>query len=164
VTVNLLTGAGSGGTAAGDTYSSIEGVLGGTGVDTLIGDNNANFLDGGAGNDTLTGNGGADTFVLKVSGGGHDNITDFSTLADQIFVNTGDGLSIDTAFAVDAANFHTGDENVAATWNGGTGKEFVFNSGTGELWYSANGTGGDKVDLAHVSTGLPLTATNVHVF
>ena len=90
-----------------------------------------------------------------MSGGGHDNITDFSTLADQIFVNTGDGLSIDTAFAVDAANFHTGDENVAATWNGGTGKEFVFNSGTGELWYSANGTGGDKVDLAHVRRACP---------
>ncbi|MGH6710398.1 MAG: DUF5801 repeats-in-toxin domain-containing protein, partial [Bradyrhizobium sp.] len=168
VTVNLNGVAGSGGTAAGDTYSSIEGILGGTGADTLIGDGNANFLDGGAGDDILTGNGGADTFLLKVSGGGHDNITDFSTLADQIFVNTGDGLSIGSAFTVDAANFHNvaavGDENVGANWNGGTGKEFLFNSATGELWYSANGTGSDKIDLAHVSTGVPLAAANVHVF
>jgi len=162
VTVNLSTGHGSGGTAANDTYSSIEGILGGSGADSLIGDANANYLDGGAGNDSLTGNAGNDTFVLKVSGGGHDNITDFVSLADQIFVNTGDNLSIGTAFTVDAANFHTGDETQAATWNGGTGKEFVFNGATGELWYSANGTGGDKVALAHVSTGV--AAADVHVF
>ena len=100
--------------------------------------------------------------MLKVSGGGHDSITDFASLADQIFVNTGDNLSIGTAFTVDAANFHTGDETQAATWNGGTGKEFVFNGATGELWYSANGTGADKVALAHVSTGV--VAADVHVF
>ena len=117
----------------------------------------------GAGNDFLTGGLGNDTFVLNVVNGGHDTLVDFTSLADQIFVNTGDGLPIGTAVTLDPANLHYGNEAVAATWNGGTGKEFVFNAGTQELWYSANGTGSDKVDLAHVSTGVPVAA-DVHTF
>nr|WP_283806333.1 DUF5801 repeats-in-toxin domain-containing protein [Bradyrhizobium viridifuturi] len=164
VTVNLQTGTGTGGSAQGDTYSSIEGILGGSGNDTLTGlAAGGNYLDGGAGNDTLNGGAGNDTFVLQLSGGGHDTINNFNALSDQIFVNLGDNLSIGQASTVAAANFHTGDETNAATWNGGTGKEFVFNAATQELWYSANGTGTDKVDLAHVSTGVP-AATNVHVY
>ncbi len=42
----------------------------------------------------------------------------------------------------------------AATWNGGAGKEFVFNTASHELWYFADGTGTDKIDLAHISTGV----------
>ncbi|GKQ49736.1 hypothetical protein BRSPCE3_05900 [Bradyrhizobium sp. Ce-3] len=164
VTVNLQTGHGSGGTAAGDTYSGIEGILGGSGNDTLTGlAAGGNYLDGGPGNDTLNGGAGNDTFVLQLNGGGHDTINNFNALSDQIFVNLGDNLSIGQASTVAAANFHTGDETNAATWNGGTGKEFVFNATTHELWYSANGTGSDKVDLAHVSTGVP-AAANVHVY
>jgi hypothetical protein len=37
--------------------------------------------------------------------------------------------------------------------------KFFFNAATYELWYSPNGTG-DKVDLAHVSTGV--AATDIH--
>ncbi|MHC2335526.1 DUF5801 repeats-in-toxin domain-containing protein [Bradyrhizobium sp. USDA 4454] len=164
VTVNLQSGTGLGGTAQGDTYSGIEGILGGSGNDTLTGLTvGGNYLDGGPGNDILNGGSGNDTFVLQLNGGGHDTINNFNALSDQIFVNLGDNLSIGQASTVAAANFHTGDETNAATWNGGTGKEFVFNAATQELWYSANGTGTDKVDLAHVSTGVP-AAANVHVY
>ncbi|WP_338833505.1 DUF5801 repeats-in-toxin domain-containing protein [Bradyrhizobium septentrionale] len=167
VTVNLTTGLGSGGagsTAVGDTYTSIEGILGGSGNDTLTGlAAGGTYFDGGAGSDTLNGGAGNDTFVLTLNGGGHDTINNFNGLSDQIFVNLGDNLSIGQASTVDASNFHVGDETQAATWNGGTGKEFVFNTTTHELWYSANGTGTDKVDLAHVSTGVP-AAANVHVY
>ncbi|MGF6313539.1 hypothetical protein ABIB82_007692, partial [Bradyrhizobium sp. i1.8.4] len=164
VMVNLVTGTGTGGTAQGDTYSGIEGILGGSGNDTLTGlAAGGNYLDGGAGNDILNGGAGNDTFVLQLNGGGHDTINNFNALSDQIFVNLGDNLSIGQASTVAAANFHVGDETSASVWNGGTGKEFVFNNTTHELWYSANGTGTDKVDLAHVSTGVP-AAANVHVY
>ncbi|HXC74119.1 MAG TPA: calcium-binding protein, partial [Sphingomicrobium sp.] len=60
VTVNLGTGAGSGtGTeAAGDTYSSIENVVGSQFADTLTGSDVDNVLKGNRGNDVLSGGGG----------------------------------------------------------------------------------------------------------
>ncbi|MDR6290294.1 MULTISPECIES: hypothetical protein [Inquilinus] len=94
VTVNLATGATSGGDAQGDTFSSIEQVLGSALGDALTGDANANTLWGGAGDDVLTGGGAADllkggggndTFAYvsvtdsTVAGAGRDTITDFST-------------------------------------------------------------------------------------
>jgi Ca2+-binding RTX toxin-like protein len=164
------------------TYTSTiaqPNIIGSAGVDTLNGDANPNTLYGGAGIDALNGNGGNDTlignadgdtlnggagndtFVLNLSTLGHDTIADFTSGSDQILVDTGSGLTIGTAATVSATNFHTGDESVAATWNGGTGKEFVFNGTSHELWYSANGTGTDKIDVAHMTTGVP-AATDVH--
>ena len=73
-------------------------------------------------------------------------------------------MTIGTAAAVAGADFHAGDETNAATWAGGSGaNEFVWNNTTQELWYSANGTGSDKIDLAHISTGVPVAA-DVHTF
>jgi Ca2+-binding RTX toxin-like protein len=93
VTVNLATGTGGGGDAAGDTYNGVENVLGSALSDTLTGDAGANslwgldgndVLTGGAGADTLKGGAGADTFVYKsiadstVAVAGRDSINDFS--------------------------------------------------------------------------------------
>ena len=61
VTVNLETGAASGGDADGDTLDSIEGLTGSANDDTLIGDAGNNVLEGGAGADTLDGGEGIDT-------------------------------------------------------------------------------------------------------
>ncbi len=47
VTVNLATGAVSGGDAQGDTIASIENVLGSAQADVLVGNGSANRLDGG---------------------------------------------------------------------------------------------------------------------
>jgi Ca2+-binding RTX toxin-like protein len=44
-----------------DTFSEIEGIHGGPGNDTLVGNNQANDINGHFGNDTINGNGGADT-------------------------------------------------------------------------------------------------------
>jgi hypothetical protein len=52
VTVNLLSGTGSGGDAQGDTFNSIENVVGSALNDTLTGSNTANMLEGGRGIDT----------------------------------------------------------------------------------------------------------------
>jgi hypothetical protein len=58
VTVNLNTGVGANGYAAGDTYSSIQNVIGGNGADILFGYGVVgvkSVLTGGQGGDTLTG-------------------------------------------------------------------------------------------------------------
>ena len=150
------------GTAGNDTLTggSLNDILdGGAGNDTLT---------GGAGNDTLTGGAGNDNFVLSglsAAANGHDTILDFAQANDNIFVDVASqALTIGTATTVAAGDFHTGDETQASTWAGGSGaNEFTFNSTTHELWYSANGTGSDKIDLAHMATGVP-AAGNVHTF
>ncbi|MFM1908937.1 MAG: hypothetical protein RLZZ591_2614, partial [Pseudomonadota bacterium] len=78
VTVDLL-GNNFAGAAAGDSYSSIENVLGSAYVDVLIGNAAANTLTGGSGNDTLTGNGGADVFRWQAG-----DVVDGSTAIDHI--------------------------------------------------------------------------------
>jgi Ca2+-binding RTX toxin-like protein len=138
VTVNLNDGHGHNGTAEGDTYTSIEGVLGGAGNDILTGHSvNANYLDGGAGNDilvggagndNLTGGAGADIFKTGV---GNDHIMDFN-LADGDKVDISAVLNtvetdhsrldvhtdVDTGKAVldiyDASGTHTSDHIVAS--------------------------------------------------
>jgi Ca2+-binding RTX toxin-like protein len=69
VTVSLLTGTGAGGTAQGDTLTSIENLSGSNHNDMLIGNGNANGLFGAEGDDTLKGGGGADNLD---GGGGND--------------------------------------------------------------------------------------------
>ena len=123
VTVNLLTPGANTGDAAGDTFvfvdnlsqvHSISNVRGSQFNDTLIGDNNANVLNGWGtrrhGGDTLTGNGGADTFVFS---GGHVTVTDFNHAendkVDLSFLNFGNGIS-DTeiqALIAAAPDLHT---------------------------------------------------------
>lgn len=91
MTVNLETGANSGG----DTYDSIENILGSNFADDhLTGNSGANMLNGAAGQDTLAGGAGddvliggvgADVFVFR-DGTGHDTIADFQggPYGDQI--------------------------------------------------------------------------------
>ncbi len=108
VTVNLATGAGSGGDAAGDTFSGIEVVVGsanadnltaagtvstlygsggddtlsgGAGADNLFGGSGVDVLKGGAGHDTLTGGSGDDVLRFETASG-NDSVTDFD-LADS---------------------------------------------------------------------------------
>ena len=92
VTVNLETGRGYGGTAAGDTLFGIENLYGSShndiltgndggehllrldGNDILNGGGGTDTLDGGSGNDTLKGGGGADRLV----GGSGSDTVDYS--------------------------------------------------------------------------------------
>jgi Ca2+-binding RTX toxin-like protein len=89
VTVNLVTGTGSGGSASGDTLKQIENLVGSSYDDTLTGDGHANTLDGGIGKDTLSGGGDSDTLF----GGDNDDTLDGGLGGD--ILDGGDG--IDTA-------------------------------------------------------------------
>ena len=60
VTVNLASGTGSGGEAAGDTFSNFDSIFASSHNDTLIGDGNDNWIDGGAGSDSIDGGAGFD--------------------------------------------------------------------------------------------------------
>ncbi|MDR6671029.1 calcium-binding protein, partial [Rhizobium sp. 1399] len=86
-----------------ETMASIEALIGGTGNDILIGNAEANQLEGYIGNDTLTGGAGDDVFVFK-AGFGKDTVTDFAAGAGSLDVlDIGNDLFADFAFVLAAA-------------------------------------------------------------
>ncbi len=80
VVLHLANG-GTGGDAAGDSYSGIEHLQGSAYNDSITGDDNANILAGGAGSDTLMGGGGTDT--LDYSGSSAGVMVDLSIAGTQ---------------------------------------------------------------------------------
>ena len=135
----VLTGAatGEGGHAEGDTYHSIESVIGSNYDDRLVGSASRNVLTGGRGNDTLQGGGERDAFVFR-SGDGKDELRDFSlggnhdlldlsafnfntkastTLAQVVARNSGFTI---TGMGDDADNDGDGDEFTVIGLPGGT--------------------------------------------
>jgi Ca2+-binding RTX toxin-like protein len=68
-----------------DTLVSIENLIGGSGPDRLLGDDQANYLDGGLGNDWLDGGGGGDSLV---GGDGSDTVS-YARSASGVRVNLG---------------------------------------------------------------------------
>jgi Ca2+-binding RTX toxin-like protein len=76
VNVNLNTGIGTGGEAAGDTYVSIEAVIGSEFADTITGSSGGNELLGGGGDDMLEGLAGAD---FLSGGAGYDTASYLSS-------------------------------------------------------------------------------------
>ena len=143
VTVNLATGAVSGGDAAGDTFNSIEQVLGSNQGDRLTGDAGANTLWGGNGDDVITGGLGADflkggagndSFVYTsvadstVAAAGKDTITDF-TAGDKIDLSAidadGNAANGDTAFSFGPGGF-TGVAGELRVVDFGDGRQGVY--------------------------------------
>ncbi|MGL4962386.1 MAG: hypothetical protein ACRC67_14215 [Inquilinus sp.] len=85
VAVNLTTGTISGGDAAGDTLTSIEGLSGSNlGNDSLAGNAGANVLRGWGGDDVLTGAGGKDSLI---GGAGADRFIYGSTADSEVGAN-----------------------------------------------------------------------------
>jgi len=149
VTVNLLANTGTGNAAQGDTFSGVENVNGTAYADVLVGDNNANTLDGLAGNDTLTGNGGADIFRI---GSGLDNITDFASGVDRIALSNASFAHTATLAVVAGAGAQVANS---------TNSTFLYNSTSGALSYDADGTGaGIAIQLAQLNPGLTLTVSD----
>jgi Ca2+-binding RTX toxin-like protein len=112
VTVNLESGTGGGGTAEGDTLTSIENVTGSSHEDFLIGNAGNNVLTGLEDNDILKGGGGSDTLfgdsgsdTLK-GGGGADTLNGGSGIDTANYFDSVAGVVIslitDTAGGGDA--------------------------------------------------------------
>ena len=108
VTLDLATG-GTGGEAAGDSFTSIEWVFGSGFDDSLTGDAGNNRLYGQDGNDTLNGAGGND----RILGGDGDDIIDGGDGVDILFGQDGDdtmsgGLGNDFFYGGDGADSFDG--------------------------------------------------------
>jgi Ca2+-binding RTX toxin-like protein len=128
VTVNLVTGTGTGGDAQGDTLVDVENITGSGLNDALTGDASNNVLIGAGGADTLNGGDGDDT--LK-GGAGADILTggagkDTADYADSYGVNI--NMAAGTASGGDAqGDTLTGIENIIGATN--AGNTLVGNAG-----------------------------------
>ena len=80
VTINLQTGGGTGGDAEGDSFISIENLVGTNLADKLTGSTGANVMWGGDGNDQIDG------------GGGNDSL--YGDAGDDTLKNSGTGIQI----------------------------------------------------------------------
>ena len=89
VTVNLATGAASGGHAEGDTLSGIENLDGSGHADRLTGDGGANILRGLGGADTIEGGSGADT----IDGGTGVDTASYASSGAGVTVNLATGAA-----------------------------------------------------------------------
>jgi Ca2+-binding RTX toxin-like protein len=129
VAVDLDDKSGLFGEAEGDTYDSIENVVGSSKNDEILGDDKANKLEGGAGNDTLDGASGADT----LDGGAGDDLL-IGGIAADILVGGANTTGIgDTASYTGSAGGVTIDLTQQAT---------AYNSKTGVLTGGTAQTGG----------------------
>jgi Ca2+-binding RTX toxin-like protein len=104
VRVDLSLNTASGGEAAGDSFSSIETVIGSRFADTLTGDAAANTFVGGAGRDVLDGRDGNDTLDGgegndAIVGGNGNDVLRGGAGDDRIWGNAGDDILIGGAGA-----------------------------------------------------------------
>ncbi len=127
VSVNLTTGAGSGGDAAGDSLISIERVFGTAGADTLVGSANADYFTTNGGGDLVEGLDGSDTLSSNsvstttrdtlIGGAGADSFVVNSVLGAIVSYSTSPGgVLIDLATGAGQFNDAAGDTfgNVAS--------------------------------------------------
>jgi Ca2+-binding RTX toxin-like protein len=158
------------GNAAGDTYTSIEGVIGSAYADQIQGSSNADTLQGGGGDDTLIGHGGDDTLIGgagadTLSGSAGYNIAAYSTALAGVTasllnsaINTGDaaGDTYQYIQELDGSYFNDtlyADNNYGVTLRGLDGNDTLYggNGGGNTLNGDAGndtlvgGTGGDTL-------------------
>lgn len=141
VNVNLATGLGFGGHAQGDTFATIENIIGSRFIDTLVGDGSDNIIDPGliigAGTEVVTGNAGTDTLKINYSGTVHHND------AVTLFLNGGGNGSLSgpgnmTIESMERLNIVTGsgDDSIVSFR---LADNDVVNTGDGEDFISVGG-------------------------
>jgi Ca2+-binding RTX toxin-like protein/type III secretion system FlhB-like substrate exporter len=139
VTVNLATGAASGGDAQGDTFSSIENLTGSAQADVLTGDNGDNVLNGGPGADTMTGAAGNDTYfvdnaadaVIENAGGGTDTVV--------AFINYGLGANVENLSLQGSADLQGYGNASVNTVTGNSGNNLLDGGAGADLMVGGDG-------------------------
>jgi Ca2+-binding RTX toxin-like protein len=145
---------------------SFENVTGGSGNDTLTGDDKANVIKGGSGNDSLngwfgldvlTGGAGSDHFVFNraLSSANVDTITDFDVNSDTISLENSVFTALATAGTLSASGFNKNLTGLAAD----SSDRVIYETDTGKLYYDQDGSGSafSGVHFATLSPNLSLT-------
>lgn len=168
------------GTASGDSYLGIEGVMGSlTGADVIVGNDAGNRLysyggadslsggkgwdtvDGGAGTDLLTGDEGNDTFVFQSLNECGDVISDFTNVAGNNDLFRIDASAFGGGLAVGelaAGQFIARSDTVAQDAN----DRFIFRTTDRTLWFDANGhSAGGLTLVADLQAGATVTAVDI---
>jgi Ca2+-binding RTX toxin-like protein len=134
--------------------------FGGQGNDFLHGANEHDILNAGIGNDTLTGGAGWDYFTFSTALSASDNVdtlADFSVLEDTIQLSKAifAKLTSPTPEILNASFFHASSTGKATA----SDHYIVYNTGTGALFYDADGSGSGVAVQFATLTGNP-TLTN----
>lgn len=169
VTVDLDGNTGTGGDAQGDTFSSIERVLGSAGADSLTGDTGQNTLEGNDGDDVLTGLAGGDTLI---GGDGVDEaVYTLSNNAVQIDLSQGVGAgghaqgdtftTIENIVGSNFADTIEGDALANHLQGGNADDVLIGNAGADQL---DGGAGTDTADYSDATTAVTINMdTGVHI-
>jgi Ca2+-binding RTX toxin-like protein len=126
----------------------------------IYGNEGDNILNGGAGNDALIGNGGADTFAFTtaLAANNVDTIVDFTAGTDKIALDDAVFTAIGGLGALNPNAFFAG----AAAHD--ADDRIIYNQGTGQLFYDADGNGaGAAILFATIGNHAALTATDFAV-
>jgi Ca2+-binding RTX toxin-like protein len=172
VTIDLAKNSFSGGSAAGDTVSNIEGVTGSNYADTLTGDAQGNRIDGGAGDDKIYDGAGSDTLYggdgadwiegsainddakdVAYGGNGDDHIDLVSSGVSEIHGNDGDDW-IRSAHSAESKSYgDVGNDMInvmAGEGYGGDGNDALWTYGQDTKLYG--GEGNDSLMLGSGSS------------
>lgn len=146
-----------------DSLAAIEGVLAGTGNDSLVGSDAANLLDGGAGDDSVRGGGGADS----LTGGDGLDTADYQGSAAGVTVDLGDGLAeaggdaegdvlvgIEAVIGSQQADALTGDDADNSLVGGAGDDTLAGGAGADSL---AGGSGTDLADYGGSGAGVSVS-------
>ncbi|WP_187371585.1 beta strand repeat-containing protein, partial [Methylobacterium oryzihabitans] len=163
VVVDLGTGTGAGGYAAGDRYSSIEWVTGSRFADTLRGGEASESLQGGAGADVMMGRGGDDVYevddagdrVIERRGGGNDTVvarTSYTLEAGQEIEGLAANKFLDGFTPAPAVSL-TGNE-FANRVQGGYGDDRINGRGGADTLTGLDGADTFVFDTALVTGGI----------
>ena len=160
MTVNLATGAASGGDAQGDSLSGIENLTGSEQADSLTGDGDANTLDGGNGADTMIGGAGNDTYwvanagdtVIENANEGTDTVNTtmhygLTANVENLVLRGSSGLQ---GYGNSLANMLYGNAG-SNLLNGGAGADVMF-GGAGNDVYFVDNAGDMVVENANEGT------------
>lgn len=175
VIIDLNVNPGPLGAAAGDTYSSIETLIGtrfddvirgfaggtvygGLGDDNLTSSSTGGTLDGGGGDDTLTdgSNAAVTRFVLRW-GEGTDDIAGFDVGQDKLVI---DGDAFGLGPTLEFGEFVAGAGLTTAT---AAAAQLVFDTTSRTLYFDGDGTGGDFLPVAIATLGVVVSGTDFEI-